>query len=213
MAFYAVNPNTPGLQEKFWPKVKVSSASQCWEWQGPITHKGYGAFSVGRRPIPAHRFAYAAKVGPIADELVLDHICRNRLCVNPAHLRQVTQRENILCGIGPTAINSRKTHCPQGHEYAPPNLTFNSRGERLCVECEARRRERANVKRKAARHAAAIAKSEAEWDRLSDAISGAYIDGATDVHRFLFDDPEANPDFKEAAYDYARQALAKFRSE
>jgi len=70
----------------------------------------------------------------IPNGLVLDHLCKNRKCVNPLHLRVVTQAVNCLSGDSPPARNSRKTHCPNGHEYSPEN-TYHS-GGRHCRICK-----------------------------------------------------------------------------
>lgn len=87
--------------------------------------------------------------GPIPEGLVIDHLCRNRGCVNPDHLEAVTQRENILRGEGLAAANARKTHCPKGHPYSGENLyVVPSSGRRQCRICaDARRALSAEVRR------------------------------------------------------------------
>lgn len=114
---------------RFWQKVVVVD-SGCWEWQAyKVT--GYGSFNYGRRPKLAHRLAYEWLVGPIPAGLQIDHLCRNRACVNPHHLEPVTQRENTLRGLRGRLI----THCPQGHEYTPEN-TYRLHGiHRRCRTC------------------------------------------------------------------------------
>lgn len=93
-----VNPQhlvcTP--EERFWSKV--DKTENCWNWIGGLNEFGYGHFTVGGKnkvSSPAHRWSYKMLVGPIADELDIDHVCRNRACVNPDHLRPATSKQNI----------------------------------------------------------------------------------------------------------------------
>ncbi len=83
--------------ERFW--AKVDRSGECWLWTGNVYRDGYGQFYVERRQVRAHRWAYESEVGPIPEGLVLDHLCRVRLCVRPSHLEPVTNRENLLRGI------------------------------------------------------------------------------------------------------------------
>lgn len=133
---------TDAETERFWSNVDKTST--CWLWTAGKFSGGYGCFAVRRdgkhRALKAHRVSVALLQGDPGP--VLDHICRVRECVNPEHLRAVTERENILAGIGPSAINARKTHCPRGHEYTAENTVTNSRG---CRECRTCRKQRALV--------------------------------------------------------------------
>lgn len=119
--------------------AKVNKTNTCWLWTGSISQRGYGRVRRGGhvgRIIPAHRYAYALFIGPIPDGLVLDHICRIRHCVNPEHLQPVTDRENVARGIGPTAVNARKTHCKRGHEFNADNTGARAGGRnRYCKAC------------------------------------------------------------------------------
>jgi hypothetical protein len=128
------------LAERFLSKIQGDTlrADECWEWTASKIG-GYGRFSVGQhRTVAAHRWAYEALVGPIPDGLTLDHLCRNRACVNPAHLEPVTMRENVLRGFNPCAINARKTECPKGHPFDEVNTYRKpSRPQlRYCRTCE-----------------------------------------------------------------------------
>lgn len=120
---------------RFMSKVR-KRRNGCWEWQGYINPKtGYGRFSLNDICIHAHRASYIFHVGDIADDLVVDHICRNKRCVNPVHLRAVTVRENTMYGNAPSSSNARKTHCIRGHELSGRNLYVLKRGERVCRKC------------------------------------------------------------------------------
>lgn len=110
----------------------------CWVYSGYTTN-GYKKIRVGDRKLAAHRVAYEVLVGPIPVGLVIDHLCRNRACINPGHLRPVTQRENILAGEGIAPRNAAKTHCPQGHPYDETNTNL-YQGRRYCRACAAGRR-------------------------------------------------------------------------
>jgi hypothetical protein len=115
--------------------------SGCWIWTG-ATRSGYGRMFVGsrsdgsRKAVSTHRFFYEFAVGGVPDGMDLDHLCRVRCCLNPQHLEAVTRKENILRGVGMGARNSKKTHCPKGHEYTPENVLGASRGIRACRLCK-----------------------------------------------------------------------------
>lgn len=124
-------------RERFWGFVNTDGPLGCWLWTGSQSDNGYGSFTDdGRRTVSAHRFSFEMHVGPIPDDLVIDHLCRVHHCVNPDHLEAVTIRVNTLRGIGPTAINARKMHCVNGHEFTPENTYIApGRGSRHCRTC------------------------------------------------------------------------------
>ena len=120
----------------------VEKTDTCWLWLGSKIQSTPTADFYGRCKMPgtkkttgAHRVAYTLWKGQIPEGLTIDHMCRNTLCVNPAHLRAVTHRVNILASDNPPAKNARKTHCPKGHEYDEENTRF-FRGYRYCRTCQ-----------------------------------------------------------------------------
>lgn len=124
-------------ETRFWGKVNPDAgASDCWEWDGVLLSNGYAIFQSGGKRILAHRYSYELHVGPIPDGLVIDHLCRNRRCVNPDHLEPVTQAENARRGFSPPALAARKDHCIRGHLYTTENTRISRRGWRTCLTCE-----------------------------------------------------------------------------
>ncbi len=94
----------------------------------------YSCFWYGNRNVLGHRWSYNRFKGPIPEGMELDHLCRNRLCVNPNHLEPVTSRENTLRGETIPARLITVTHCPEGHEYTKDN-TYTYKNMRHCREC------------------------------------------------------------------------------
>jgi hypothetical protein len=128
----------------------------CWNWNlyvSPST--GYGFLTTGGRRHLAHRVSYESLVGPIPDGLQIDHLCRNRRCVNPEHLEPVTGSEN--CNRAPVHVahNRAKTHCPNGHPYDEANTGRTGRYQhRYCRACARAANRRASAKRAAAKESA-----------------------------------------------------------
>jgi hypothetical protein len=126
--------------DRFWQFVEESE-NGCWEWLGQIDKRhGYGFYRANGVNLRAHRVSYTLLLGAIPNALTIDHVCRNRRCVNPDHLEAVQNKENILRGESPTAENARKTHCKRGHEFTPENTVHYSKNggkyvSRECREC------------------------------------------------------------------------------
>lgn len=114
------------LEDRFWSKVEVGSADECWLWRGGMSGGGYGMFRFGGSMTSAHRVAYILCVGEIPDGHVVMHTCDNRLCCNPAHLRHGTQKDNITDMIAKgrqatgTALNH---HCQRGENNYSSKLS------------------------------------------------------------------------------------------
>lgn len=125
------------LEDRFWAKVDKSNASDCWIWTA-FKSKGYGQFGIGGKLYKSHRVAYELVKGPIPQGMTLDHLCKNKACVNPAHLEPVSQKENVLRGTSLLALNKQKTHCPKGHILEGENLVqfrLKKFGQRVCKTC------------------------------------------------------------------------------
>jgi hypothetical protein len=141
------------LPPRFWNKVERQG--DCWVWIASNNGKGYGQLCRARtrKMDYAHRLAYEALIGPIPDGLTIDHLCRNRACVNPAHMEPVTHKVNLLRGVGACAQNAHKTECVHGHPLDGGNLYVHANGWRECRVC--RRRSQAECRKRGAPGAAA----------------------------------------------------------
>lgn len=135
-----------GYVYHFWKKVNKETSGDCWKWLGEIDKDGYGRFTIrfpkdqggNLKRVVASRFAYELLVGPIPSGLTIDHLCKNRHCVNPAHLEPVSIKENIARGNSLTNDLAKRTHCPQGHAYSPENTAV-YKGMRRCRVCVRKR--------------------------------------------------------------------------
>lgn len=143
--------------ERFWKRVTILE-NGCWQWTGGKSN-GYGMFHKqrtehGKQAVHknSHVWAYENYVGPIPERFELDHLCRNRACVNPLHLEPVPKAVNVLRGEGACAKHARKSHCKHGHKLEGNNLAFetDSKGRisRRCRECVRLMLERRKLQRR-----------------------------------------------------------------
>ena len=134
--------------DSFWRRVHKTE--KCWNWQGFVLDSGYGQIATRKKPTAsgtrlAHRVAYELVVGPIPEGLDLDHLCRNRICVNPSHLEPVTDKENVRRGLHGVL----RTHCKYNHELTPENTRHDRDGGRRCRTCAKRWNVTAKAKKRA----------------------------------------------------------------
>lgn len=153
---------TTELYKKLMKRIRVEG--DCWIWTAGI-NQGYGRFREGNTQLLVHRVFYEHFKGPIPKELVIDHLCRNRACQNPAHLELVTRRENVVRGENHVAKQIAATHCHNGHEFTTDNTIRDRRRDgrdpgRRCRTCYliglAKLRKRTDIKRRIA----ALAKAQ-----------------------------------------------------
>lgn len=131
----------PRTVEALMDRIEPEPNSGCWLWVGASYGRGYGGVRWGvttrsgkARPAAAYRVLYEVFRGPIPPKYQIDHLCRNRRCVNPQHLDVVTCRENLRRGEGFIGHQIRRTHCPRGHSLVGENLNVRN-GHRSCRAC------------------------------------------------------------------------------
>lgn len=117
---------------------QLKPVGDCLEWQGYVEPKGYGTITRNKKSKRVHRCTYEMVKGKIKKGLVLDHLCRNKICVNPDHLEPVTDGVNVLRGIGLAAKYARRNKCKHGHLFNESNTYFEpNKKARRCRKCKA----------------------------------------------------------------------------
>ncbi len=129
---------SPQRRDVFIERMSISMPSACWLWTGGVAGKtGYGKFFVNGQYDCAHRVSYKEFVGPIPSGLEIDHLCRNRICVNPGHLEPVTHKVNVARGTMVETIKrvaKQRLTCRNGHPWNEEN-TYHWNGRRFCRAC------------------------------------------------------------------------------
>ena len=139
--------------QRFWKKVKIDKLTNCWNWEAYKLPEGYGVFHKGRKfgLVLSHRFSYEMKKQIIPNGLDIDHLCRNKSCVNPDHLETVTRKENLkraFIGIRMSMRLRERTHCKQGHVLLGKNLYLTPDNRRQCKICINERSRKSYIKKK-----------------------------------------------------------------
>lgn len=122
--FFSIDKLDKSTIERLLTKIDIKDGNQCWSWLGNCNKRGYGRIRFNGPKILVHRLIYAWLVGPVPTGFgknikIIDHVCNNKKCCNPSHLRLTTHRINVLRGNGNSAIESRRTHCIRGHLFPP----------------------------------------------------------------------------------------------
>lgn len=118
--------------------LKVAKSPDCWHWMGATQSRGYGQLIVNGSTMLAHRFSYTYYIGEIPKGMTIHHTCSVRNCVNPKHLKVLSQKENNLIGNSVVAINKRKTICKNGHPLVGKHIRIQKDKDgtrRRCLLC------------------------------------------------------------------------------
>jgi hypothetical protein len=135
---FVVKNLDPKTISRLFSKIYIDKITGCWNWTGNLNQTGYGRIRYLGNKVLVHRLMYSwIMAKPLSktisrNNLILDHICNNKKCCNPKHLRLTTHKINMLRGNGPSAREARQTHCKRGHLLP---IKKNSSGRRFCQIC------------------------------------------------------------------------------
>jgi HNH endonuclease len=133
--------NVPLTLDRFWATLIEEPNTGCWIWLGSRTKGGYCQVKIGYKHVYVHRWAFEQFRGPIPAGLSIDHLCRTRSCVNPAHMQAVTHADNVR-----RSVSATKTQCRLGHELA------RGKNQRFCPVCQRESRRRYEIRQKERLH-------------------------------------------------------------
>lgn len=139
----------PAIRRRFWAKVDKAGPvpvtapelGPCWVWRAGKYASGYGQFMVYGTGVKSHALSFLLVRGLMGLDQQHDHLCENKVCCNPYHIKPSTAWENTLKNSSPHSKNARKTHCDNGHLLAGDNLfTYKPsvrypNGRRYCRQC------------------------------------------------------------------------------
>jgi hypothetical protein len=142
-------PKPKSLEQRIRESSVIDPITGCWNWTKELSKpQGYARMVIGsradqtRRDTYGHRVSYEVFRRKIPDGMVIDHVCRNRACVNPEHLRLVALGQNTLeNSLSTSAINAQKTYCIRNHPLFGDNLYISPEGGRQCRTCTRMRSE------------------------------------------------------------------------
>jgi hypothetical protein len=125
-----------GIRYKSIRRYTIDAKTGCWNWYASTTEHPYAKFTIFKKTYLAHRYFYEFYFGKIPNGQQIDHVCNNKICVNPYHLRSVSPRENVLrTPYSVSGKNIRKTHCDSGHPLSGINLYITPDDRRQCKIC------------------------------------------------------------------------------
>ena len=145
---------SPPVKSGFIGSNAPTLVGPCILYPGCLTKLGYGVVSRSGKKLQAHRVVYEQVVGKIPEGMQLDHLCRNRACINPSHLEPVTGKENVYRGLCPTKVFGwDKETCRNGHSWSDKwNVLVDKRSNgqyrRVCVVCRDDRVRRVRARKK-----------------------------------------------------------------